>query len=95
MTEKEITELQKKAGVYETQININTGIIWGFEGSVGRAAMQMLEDGICMLSKESTHDYWGNRLPSRDEVEQGTKGSLENCIKYWSNYEEEEINNDY
>ena len=50
---------------------------WSFQGSYGRAMMQAINDGFCLLGKESARDYYGNRIPSRDEVKQGTKGSLD------------------
>ena len=50
---------------------------WGLEGSVGRAMMAAIEDGRCMLGPEGHRDYWGNYIPSRFEVEPGTKGSPE------------------
>ncbi len=56
---------------------IDTGTAWQLEGSVGRTAMSLIEDGQCMLGEESHTDYWGNRVPSRYEVQAGTKGSPE------------------
>lgn len=50
---------------------------WSFEGSMGRAMMAAIEDGRCILGPEPAFDYWGNRIPSRDEVQPGTKGSVE------------------
>lgn len=47
------------------------------EGSVGRAAMDMIEGGLCILGEEGHRDYWGNYVPSRTEVQPGTKGSIE------------------
>ena len=54
---------------------INSGT-WGLEGSVGRAMMNAIEGGAAILGKEGAHDYWGNYIPSRYEVQDGTKGSL-------------------
>ena len=53
---------------------INSGM-WGLQGSYGRAMMGAIEDGRCMLGKSSARDYYGSYIPSRDEVEAGTKGS--------------------
>ena len=50
---------------------------WSFEGSMGRAMMAAIEDGRCVLGPEPARDYWGNRIPSRYEVQAGTKGSVE------------------
>ena len=43
--------------------------------------MDSIESGCCMLGESPAHDYWGNRIPSRYEVEAGTKGSLEFVIQ--------------
>jgi len=56
---------------------IDTGMAWKLEGSVGRAAMRAIEDGECVLGEIGHKDYWGNYVPSRYEVEAGTKGSME------------------
>ena len=56
---------------------INGLTAWRMQGSYGRAMMQAINDGYCMLGREHTRDYWGTRIPSRDEVRQGTKGSFE------------------
>lgn len=54
---------------------INDGIAWKLQGSFGRAMMAAIEEGSVMLGREPKSDYWGNRIPSRDEVRPGTKGS--------------------
>lgn len=59
------------------QALIDSGAAWRLEGSIGRAAMAAIEDGVCMLGEEGHHDYWGNYVPSRHEVQAGTKGSPE------------------
>jgi len=56
---------------------INTGDAWRLEGHVGRTAMGLIEAGQCMLGEQGHRDYWGNYVPSRFEVEPGTKGSQE------------------
>lgn len=56
---------------------IDTGQAWRLEGSVGRTAMDLIERGVCMLGEEGHRDYWGNYVPSRHEVQAGTKGSPE------------------
>ena len=77
---------------YETiQKAINTGL-WGMQGSYGRTLMSALEGGYCMLGKSPARDYYGNRIPSRDEVKSGTKGSREYVVdavgEDWANYME-------
>lgn len=61
----------------QAQKQINSLHAWRFEGSVGRNMMEFLKAGYCMLGKEPTTDYWGNRIPSRDEVQEGTMGSYQ------------------
>lgn len=55
---------------------INSGM-WGLQGSYGRTMMAAIEQGLCLLGKQPARDYYGNRIPSRDEVQAGTKGSYE------------------
>jgi hypothetical protein len=39
--------------------------------------MAAIEEGRCLLGPQPAQDAWGNRIPSRTEVEPGTKGSRE------------------
>lgn len=59
------------------QSRIDDGSIWRLEGSAGRAAMDAIHAGRCTLGPIGYRDYWGNYIPSRDEVEPGTVGSRE------------------
>lgn len=59
------------------QALIDNGAAWRLEGSIGRAAMEAIEAGECVLGPEGHYDYWGNYVPSRHEVVPGTKGSVE------------------
>lgn len=68
------TDEQDEIRALQTMIN---GGHWSFQGSVGRAMMAAIEAGVCALGPEPARDYWGNRIPSRSEVEPGTKGSIE------------------
>lgn len=56
---------------------INSGMAWKLEGSYGRLAMDYINAGACVLGEYPATDYWGHRIPSRYEVEPGTKGSVE------------------
>lgn len=56
---------------------INNGNAWHFEGSIGRAAMDCIEAGMCILGEKGYRDFWGNYVPSRTEVKPGTKGSVD------------------
>jgi len=86
-----IKKLQKENGFSETQKLINSGMAWRLEGSVGRYAMSLLESGACMLPKEDKYDAYGNKVPSRDKLKQGTKGTYQNSKKFWELVESGEI----
>jgi len=58
------------------QRTINSGL-WGLQGSYGRAMMDAISAGLCMLGKSEARDYYGNHIPSRDQVQAGTKGSYD------------------
>jgi hypothetical protein len=70
-TEAEVDDQEYYASL---QRAINSGM-WSLQGSYGRAMMQAISDGWCLLGTESFNDYYGNRIPSRTEVKEGTKGS--------------------
>lgn len=84
MDVRTIYRRQKECGLDAMQQMINNGSVWKMEGSMGREAMRLLESGACMLPKKAFTDYYGNRVPSRDELKQGTKGTYANAAKYWS-----------
>jgi hypothetical protein len=65
--------------VLALQRAINGGL-WGLQGGYGRAMMAAIEAGDCLLGPNEARDYWGNRIPSRTAVKQGTKGSTEFVI---------------
>lgn len=53
---------------------INSGM-WSLQGSYGRSMMAAIERGECMLGRHGARDYWGNYIPARDEIREGSKGS--------------------
>jgi hypothetical protein len=73
-TIEEDTEATEEDYFYSIQRAINSGA-WGLQGSYGRAMMDAINGGFCLLGKKPARDYYGNRIPSRDEVQTGTKGS--------------------
>ena len=91
MNFQRIKALQKEYGYHSFQAMINGGEAWKLEGSYGREAMRLLESGACMLPKQRKVDYYGNTVPSRDDVKAGTKGSYLNCKKFWMAVESGEI----
>lgn len=65
---------------HSMQRTINSGM-WGLQGSYGRAMMDAISAGRCMLGRDQATDYYGNTIPSRDDVKQGTKGSYGFVLK--------------
>lgn len=59
------------------QRSINSLSAWRLQGSFGRTMMGAIESGEAMLGHEDTRDYYGNHIPSRSQVQDGTKGSYE------------------
>ncbi len=91
ITIEQITELQKTYGFAKMQEMINNGECWKFEGSYGRSAMNMLENGVCFLPEEQTQDYYGNTIPSRNWLDEGSKGSLGLAQTFWQKVLDGEI----
>lgn len=58
---------------------INAGM-WSLQGSYGRTMMRAIEDGRCLLGRSDFRDYFRNHIPSRDQVEDGTKGSYGHVV---------------
>ncbi len=61
--------------VSDWQAAVNSGLVWRLEGHVGRTTMQALHAGHLMLGHHGVQDYWGNYVPSRDEIKADTFGS--------------------
>ena len=91
MNLEQIIDLQVSYGYTSMQDMINSGQAWQMEGSIGRAAMDLLESGACMLPLTPHSDAYGNRVPSRDMLQGGSKGTLENSIRFWERVETGEI----
>ena len=72
-TEEEYYEAIQKA--------INSGYAWKMQGSYGRTMMDAIKSGYCLLGIHRAQDYYGNTIPSRDDVEPGTYGSYEYVIE--------------
>lgn len=85
---QEIENIQKAYNVSETQKMISNGSIWKFEGSMGRFAMSLLDSGVCFLPDHNTSDYYGTIIPSREVLEDGTKGTIGNCSRFWGKVNE-------
>ena len=74
-SKRKATKFELPAEVIQLQRLINSGEIWKFEGSAGRAAMFEIRVGNNMCASTPCRDYWGNLVPSRDMVKPGTQGS--------------------
>jgi hypothetical protein len=84
----ECNEEASEVEYYESiQKAINTGL-WGLQGSYGRTMMAAIKDGYCLLGHNRATDYYGNIIPSRDDVQAGTKGSFDyvaaECGEGWA-----------
>lgn len=78
----DMTALYREDATYDEQLAamqaiVDDGSVWRMEGSMGRAAMDLIEAGHIMLGEVGHRDYWGNYVPSRYEVEPGSMGSPE------------------
>lgn len=82
---KDIRSIQKEIGYAPIQRLIDNGTAWQMEGSTGRLAMSMLKSGACFLPKKAFYDAYGNKVPSRDELQDGTTGTIQNSINYYNN----------
>jgi hypothetical protein len=60
-----------------TQALVFRGTAWRLEGTVGREAMRLIEDGLLMLPKVAHKDYYGSTVPARDWLVPGTKGTYQ------------------
>jgi hypothetical protein len=50
------------------QYGVDSGIVWKLQGWYGRNAMALLESGYIKHPKKRTYDYYGNPIPTRDEI---------------------------
>jgi len=76
----QIIEMDDEASPFEVSASLQRAIndgLWSLQGSYGRSMMQAIEDGRCLLGRNDFRDYYGNHIPSRDQVQAGTKGSLD------------------
>jgi hypothetical protein len=83
MKYQQLRSAQISMGYHKMQELIDSGLVWRLEGSMGREASHLLEIGACMLPKRSYRDYYGNRIPSRDDLKKGSKGTYHNSLKFY------------
>lgn len=70
---EDVSELEYYQSI---QRAINQGM-WSMQGSYGRTMMDAIQSGCCLLGLKDARDYWGNHIPSRLQVVDGTVGSWE------------------
>jgi hypothetical protein len=80
--EEELDGIDDEAQAIAMQKMINSGTVWHLEGAMGRAAMDFINAGLCMLGVEGHKDFWGNYVPGRYEVKAGTKGSYDFVVDH-------------
>lgn len=90
MNYQTIKRLQKEHGYSDMQGIINSGLVWHLEGAMGRYAMELLQCGACMLPKKAHIDFYGNRIPPRYELKEGSKGTFQNSVRFYENVNENE-----
>ena len=44
-----------------------------------------------MLPCEPKYDYYGNRVPSRNDLKQGTKGTFQNSVQFWNRIQDSDF----
>lgn len=69
---------------HELQSWVDSGTAWHLEGHVGRTAMNALRSGALVLPPERHKDYYGNVVPSYEDVDNeiGSPGSVANAEEY-------------
>lgn len=70
-------ELSEDQAIELFQRLIDDGSVWKLQGSYGRTAMELIQAGRCTLGPIGHRDFYGNYVPSRDEVQPGIPGSPE------------------
>lgn len=83
---KDIRALQIKHGYDKMQNIIDTGMVWHMYGSIGREAMHLLEIGACFLPAKPKRGAYGQTIPSRTMIVDGSTGTLKNTIQFYENY---------
>jgi len=81
-------EMTEKEEIKFFQKLIDSGQVWHLQGMYGRRAMELIELGFVTLGSKGHHDYYGNYVPSKTEVQAGTKGSPEYVKKMKKKLEE-------
>lgn len=68
-------DVQEDEYVAGMQALIDSGDAWRLEGSVGRSANDLIDRRLCSLGPKRHTDCYGNRIPSKFDIEPGYPGS--------------------
>lgn len=83
MTRADVLKLQEEYGFDAMQQAIESGTAW-LDSITEREAIDALRSGACFLGNNETFDPYGKRIPTINEMEPGTMGSIENSINYYT-----------
>ena len=72
ITEDDMTVMVRS----DVQDLIDNGTAWRMEGAVGRECMRAIETGDAVLPTVSFEDAYGNVVPARHHLKEGTKGTV-------------------
>ena len=79
---QEVDELEEPQKYYTAlQRLIDDGQAWNLEGFYGRNMMRAITEGYCLLGLNAHNDAYGNKVPSRLDVQEGTKGTKQFVIE--------------
>lgn len=80
----EIRRKQIEMGYDKMQNMIDTGMVWHMEGAMGREAMHLLEIGACFLPNKPRRGAYGQSIPSRTMLKNGSAGTLTNTKQFYN-----------
>ncbi|HEY0339988.1 MAG TPA: hypothetical protein VGC34_04225 [Steroidobacteraceae bacterium] len=58
------------------QYLINTGAVWHADYDLGKMANLLMQNGYCAFGRHRVPGYYDETLPSRDDVDAGSPGSM-------------------
>jgi len=61
-------ELSDKDTIKMFQRMVDTGQVWGLQGSYGRTANALIEQGLVKFPKKKTTDFYGNPIPTHKQA---------------------------
>lgn len=78
----DLTALYREDATFDEHVEayqelVDTGQAWMLEGSVGREAMRLIDEGYITVGVEAHRDYYGNRIPAIADLVPGSPGTPE------------------